>query len=100
MEQIKQEIFNEDERVYDFKIALREPSIERRYKKFKSVSSQYIVPVYYGLKIGLLAGMVIGSFYGIYRTIRTKNPYYIPISAFVYGGVFGITNSLFYLVRS
>ena len=100
MEQIKQQTYNEDERVYELTISLREPSIQKKYKKFKSVSSQYLVPVYYGLKIGLLAGLIIGSFYGIYKFTKTKNPIYIPISAFVYSGLFGVSNSIFYLIRS
>lgn len=100
MDQIKQEKYNEDLRVHEMVISLREPSICKRYQKFTKESSQYLTPLNYGLRVGLVTGLILGSLFGAYKTARTKNPYYIPITAFVYSGIIGLGNSVFYLIRS
>ena len=79
---------------------MREPSIYTNSRKIKKDASVYITPLIYGFRIGLVTGLILGSLYGSYKTFKTKNPYYIPISAFVYSGILGVGNSVFYLIRS
>jgi hypothetical protein len=100
MDQIKQDEYKEDLRVHELVISLREPSIYKKYQRVKKDSSQYLTPLNYGLRVGLVTGLILGSIFGAYKTAKTKNPYYIPITAFVYSGIFGVGNSVFYLIRS
>ena len=100
MDKLIEENYLEDQKLFELKILLREPSFLKKYHKFKKESSQYIRPVHYGFKIGLLSGLFLGSIYGVFKTYKTQNIYYIPVSAIVYGGVLGLSNGIFYLIRS
>ena len=100
MDQIREIKYNENERVYEILLSLRKPSFKKQYERFRIIIEQHLSAFNYGFRIGLLSGMMIGASYGLILTIRTKNPYYIPICAFVYAGVLSFANSIFYLIRS
>lgn len=90
----------ENERVHEYKVLQRVPAYKSKLDGLKSSLSNYTYPFAYGFRVGLLFGGIFGLYYGIFKFIRTKNPYYIPVSCFIYAGCFGFGNSIFYLVRA